>query len=538
MALKKSSLLILAFLFALLLWMAWPARGFAPLLFIAWIPLLIIENIFFENTQLKKRYFFSLTYLAFFLFNLFTTWWIVYSTLFGAVMAVIFNALFMALVFFIFHLVHRKFKDNWIYAALPVLWITWEWLHLDWDLSWPWLMMGNGFAAYIHIVQWYEYTGVLGGTLWVLVANILLFLFWKAYRDKKLFDRKIFAVALSWIIFPIALSLLIYYSYEEKSDPVNVVILQPNIDPYNEKFGGMSSEEQLKKMLSISSSYVDSTTDYLIGPETSIPNAVWEEKLSVNPQIRFLKLFLKKFPHLNLVTGISTDHFYPDGSPHSATARKFTDSDDLYDSYNTAMQLDSSDRIQLYHKSKLVPGVEKMPFPAVFKSIEKFAIDLGGASGSLGVQDEPSVFHNQQNKKYKVAPIICYESIYGEYISRYVRKGASLLFIITNDGWWDDSPGYRQHFQYGRLRAIEMRRSIARSANTGISAVINQRGDVLQQTQWWVPAVLKATINANDELTFYAKHGDYLAKLCAALSVLILLCAVFIRKRLGQLSES
>lgn len=540
---KKLPLAFYSFLFALLLWLAWPARGFAPLLFVAWIPLLIVENHFVENKQLRKRKFFGLTYLAFFLFNIFTTWWVAFASIFGGAMAVILNTLFMSITVFIFHLAHRKFQKPYIYFFLIVIWITWEWLHLDWDLSWPWLTMGNGFAAYTRIIQWYEYTGVFGGTVWILTSNILLFLIWKNYgfqlrKHSSLhtnnggIGKVLIAYWVALISIPILISITIYYSYQEKINPVNVVVLQPNIDPYNEKFGGMSGEDQLKKMLNISHAYVDSTTDYLIGPETSIPYSVWEDKISSNTQVKFLKSYLNSFPKLTIITGAATDQLYPIGTHPSATARKFVDSEDYYDSYNTAMQINTTDKIDLYHKSKLVPGVEKMPFPALFKPIEKLAIDLGGSSGSLGVQKEPSVFENKvSDKKIKVAPIICYESIYGEYVSKYVQQGATLLFIITNDGWWYDTPGYRQHFQYGRMRAIEMRRDIARSANTGISAIINQRGDVVEQTQWWVPTAIKATVNANDELTFYAKHGDYIAHASAALSVLILLLVIIIKPK-------
>jgi apolipoprotein N-acyltransferase len=152
-----------------------------------------------------------------------------------------------------------------------------------------------------------------------------------------------------------------------------------------------------------------------------------------------------------------------------------------------------SGTIQIYHKSKLVPGVEKMPWPAVFKYIEKFAIDLGGISGSLGMQEERVAFFTQ-DKKFAAGPIVCYESVYGEYVGEYVKKGANFLAIITNDGWWGDTPGYRQHLQYGALRAIETRRSIVRSANTGITATINQKGEIENKTLWWKEAAIKTTL--------------------------------------------
>jgi apolipoprotein N-acyltransferase len=173
-----------------------------------------------------------------------------------------------------------------------------------------------------------------------------------------------------------------------------------------------------------------------------------------------------------------------------------------------------------------------MPFQKLLAPLAKIAFDLGGTSGTLGTQKEPSVFYSP-NTKTTVGVAVCYESIYGEYIGEYVQKGAQLIFIITNDGWWYDTPGYRQHLCYARLRAVETRRCIARSANTGISAFINEKGDILEKTNWWVPAALKATIDANSSLTFYAVHGDYFGRYSCVLSALMLIFLAYtiIRKR-------
>src|SRR5207247_2436074 len=111
------------------------------------------------------------------------------------------------------------------------------------------------------------------------------------------------------------------------------------------------------------------------------------------------------------------------------------------------------------------------------------SIDLGGTSGSLGMQKERTVFKTQSTinnpqSAIFIAPAICYESIYGDFLSAYIRNGAEFIAVITNDGWWGDTPGYIQHENYARLAAIEFRRDIARSANTGISCFINQKGDI------------------------------------------------------------
>ena len=102
------------------------------------------------------------------------------------------------------------------------------------------------------------------------------------------------------------------------------------------------------------------------------------------------------------------------------------------------------------------------------------------------------------------------------------------MAVITNDGWWGDTPGYRQHFNFARLRAIENRRDIVQAANTGTSGIINQRGDVLAKTPYWVETTLRGTIQGNDTLTPFVRHGDRIGRFASyAFLVLCLMLLVF-----------
>lgn len=495
----------LSILSAVLLWAAWPAAGIAPLLFIALIPLLVLEeSIIRQQDAGQKSRLFPYAYLSFLLFNFFTTWWIRYASFEGMLGAVFANSLLMTLVFQFFHLTRKQLGNGIGYTSLPVYWMGFEHFHMDWDLTWPWLNLGNGFAGWANMVQWYEYTGTQGGTLWIWCVNILIFHCLHTSKNRK----KLATGILVLVVVPVVISLMILKNYQEQTHPVEVVVVQPNIDPYNEKFNG-SSDVQLEKMLRLSSSAISPATRLVVFPETALPDGIWDEELSYHPQVNRIKAFLLEHPQLRLLTGLSYYHLYKPGEQLSETARTFRNSPGNFDAYNAGMQIDGKQNIQLHYKSKLVPGVEKMPFPIIFGYLEDYAIDLGGTTGSLGVSDQPAVFTGDS---IIAAPVICYESVYGDYVGEYIRKGANLICIMTNDGWWSDTPGYRQHCQYARLRAIEHRRSIARSANTGISCFIDQTGTISQATGWWVPAVIKSTLNLNNELTFYSRHGDLLGK--------------------------
>lgn len=530
---------IFSFLSGLLLWLAWPERGFIPLIFIAFVPLLWVEYSFYHNKPkrggLKLFGYFYVTLLT---WNVLTTWWIYNSTDVGSFVALGLNSLFMAIVWQLFHITKKHLGVLRGYGSLFVYWIGFEYLHLNWEISWPWLTLGNVFAAHPQYVQWYEFTGVLGGTLWILAANLFFFFVIKNFinRDLLALLRRVnslvgLTASAIVIIAPMVFSLWLYHRHTDKGQPVNVAVVQPNVDPYNEKFSG-TGDEQLARLLRLASTVSDSSTDYIVAPETALPDGIWEDLLPQHKQIKTIEKYLKVFPKATMVIGASTYKSYNKTEKPSETAHKFKDSENYYDAYNTALQIDQRDSIQVYHKTRLVPGVEIMPYRTVFSFLEKYAIDLGGTSGSLGIQKERNVFISPNGTK--VAPAICYESIYGGFMSDYMKNGAELIFVITNDGWWGNTPGYRQHMNYGRLLAIEFRKSIARSANTGISCFINQRGDVFQKTNWWQEDAIKQTLYKNDIRTFYAKHGDYLGVISSCLAFLFLLAMPFrnlLRKR-------
>src|SRR5690606_32707912 len=144
-------------------------------------------------------------------------------------------------------------------------------------------------------------------------------------------------------------------------------------------------------------------------------------------------------------------------------------------------------------------------------------------------QLERSVFNG--NDGTKVAPIICYESVYGEYVTGYVKNGADFLAIITNDAWWNETQGHKQHLSLARLRAIETRRDIARSANTGISAFINQKGEITSQTLYNEKTALLGKVTLNQKQTLYVLLGDYIAKVSIVIAA-ILFVMLFFRKRI------
>jgi len=533
--LKKYQLFLISLLGGIILSLAWPERGFAPFLFIGFIPFLFIEDYILKHRDhYSKISVFLLTFPGFLLWNMLTTWWIWISTDFGSILAWVLNAMMMSATFYFFHFTRRAMTARQNQFSLIFFWISFEYFHHNWEGTWPWLSLGNGFASWHKWIQWYEYTGIFGGALWILLVNILLYQLleriWKKEKSTRIIIPAIITILL--IVLPVLQSYRLYNRYKEKPWPVDVIVIQPNIDPYNEQYS-LPPSEILATNLTLARQKINGMADFVVSPESSIQENVWEERLDDSRSLDTLQTFLAGFPKAGYVIGASTYHHFEPGDKLSATARKYRSSEGHYDVFNSAIYLDSTGSIRIHHKSKLTPGVEKMPFARLMKPLENLAVNLGGTVGSLGVDKERTVFTRPADS-LKVAPVICYESVFGSYVTQYIRKGANLIFVITNDGWWGNTPGHRQHFTFSQLRAIETRRSIARSANTGISAFIDQRGDVYQKTKYWEPAVIRQVINANDKITFYVKYGDYIARLSAFVAVFLLLIAISFSLRRKQ----
>lgn len=513
------NLLGLSLLSAVLFILSWQPYSIIVALFGAFIPLLFIEKKI-RTEQLTAGWMFLYAFITFFTWNIGTTYWLWNATIEGAYAAFVINTLMMCTPIMTYHFFARKTNENHSEWLLIMAWLSFEYLHHTWEFSWPWLSLGNAFSAFPTSVQWYEYTGVMGGSFWVLYVNIKFYRLIAKWKDN---SRRInISRTLNLVFFvgfaPLFLSWYVLSNYKSEGYPVNVVVVQPNIDPYGEKFNS-SPELQTQTMLKLAGEELDSTVQLVCFPETALQGNLDEDNLINEPTIRLMKQFLVRYPNSNILSGADTYKFYP-AAEKTFTARKYNN-EFYYDSYNTALMINQSDSIGVYHKAKLVPGVESMPYQQLLGFLGQAAIDLGGTSGSLGRNKEAVSFMIGSSEW--VAPIICYESVFGEYVTDYVNKGAGLLCVVTNDGWWGNTPGYRHHFDYARLRAIETRRYVARSANTGISGFIDDKGNIISETGWWTPAVQKATLQYLYTKTFYVKHAHFIELLPVILLVLALL---------------
>ncbi len=595
---------ILVITSALLLSIPFLVPGMGMISLVGFVPLLAAEHIAYTTS---KRFFSLHYYTAFLLWNFITTYWIYNATLPGMIAAVVLNALQMAVIFRLFRFMKRVADGFLPYLFLVFAWVAWEQAYFNWEVSWPWLVLGNSFATSIKSIQWYEYTGTVGGSLWILLINVLLFRTLQLISQRERITATA-ALLLPLFALPVILSHIIFYSYEERPcEPAwsgagsrEFIVLQPNIDPYRDKFSRLNQSQQNRVLLTLAS---EALSDYPVQTDTlqnlseqiygakeigernrDLPNIEGKESKESkeckgtienkeSKESLFIvapETFLSSYPlvsesnplqnrgfdeifrfverynlqaqqnggdySLNMIVGAVTENYYPFTSRFgraggaslteapTPTARFNRSAGCWFDRSNSAIFIGSNGECEFYHKSKLVVLVESTPYKKLLNFMSRFSIDLGGAMGSYAPQKEREVFTTPDS--VRIGTAICYESVYGNFYREYILKGAQVMSIITNDGWWGDTPGYRQHLSYASLRAIETRRSIARSANTGISALINQRGEIISSTEWWKAESLAGRLNLNDEITIFVKYGDIAGRISQFLFFLFLLMAV------------
>lgn len=520
--------LILVLLSGILLGISWPPYNLLPGLFIGFVPLLILIQL--KIGQWRVRKFYPWFFLSFAVFNGIAQWWVaciqadVSAKILGFLSPVLVNGVIMSLTLCLFVWLKKKIGNKLTDWSLLFVWCAMEYLHaMDWDLSWPWMFLGNGLGDFPWLYQFYEYTGNRGGTFFVLLINLSFFkaCWFLLEQNKKGAKAHAINGILKFSLFALVSIGIGSKTYE--GETIGVRIIQPNIDPYTTKFDASTEEDQIVLMNQQAFTDLKEETKLIVFPETALPYGGWEDEFKKHPGYKLFSKSLQKYPDKLMIIGASTyrriENVNLSNVPMSY--RQLRDGG-YYEAYNSTVYLEK-DKHHIYHKSRLVAGAEQLPFASYFSVLKNLAVDLGGTSGVLGKQTERFVY---KKDSLKVAGIICYEADYGEYTSKFVNNDANLLAVITNDAWWQDSPGYKQHFTLSRIRAVENRRFVARSANTGISGVIDEKGEIVAKTKFNELAVLDENVKLIKEKTFFVKHGDVTGRLCLVFTIFFTLMAL------------
>lgn len=465
---------------------------------------ILLFHLSYKCESYKQLAYYS--YAGFVAWNLIGTYWLMMASFPAGIAAILANSVLMTIPLCLGKYFSDKSSSPLLIALLQTSsWVAYEFLHHNWDLSWTWLAIGNAWANWIGIIQYISVTGFLGISFWVILTSALTYQF-LLHRQKILQ----YAAIGVFLFFPVW-SFFLYSGNDissASSDPVQVAVIQPNHDSYQD-FGGMSGlPEVVDSLLALSYRTITPHTQLVVWPENAIDGYIFTSS-SISSRIADSA----RAWNTSFVIGAGLYKTYPEDTEglYRGTYRGSP-----FNAFNATLFIDSRGTISDYEKANLVPIVERLPFVNFLNTIDVFGwVDWGKIAG-FGKGTTPDLL----STNYFTTPgLICYDSVYPSWIRNFVKnEDATFLTIITNDGWWGDTSGHHQHFAYARLRAIEFDRWIARSANNGISGIIDPTGRIMHKTEYWVRTGFTGTVENINTKTIFTRFGNWLPVICLILS--------------------
>ncbi|MDD8018339.1 MAG: apolipoprotein N-acyltransferase [Bacteroidota bacterium] len=516
--------LVLSFLTAILLGISFPPFQTGIFACVGFVPFFFLV----ERIEPFWR-FFRYSYATFFVFCCITLYWVggfthlkdPYLMLAGGAV-LLFQPLYFTIASSVYYFVRKKTVSTWTVLVFPLIWITFEWLYALGEFAFPWLTIGNTQTYQLEKIQFTEITGVYGVSLWVLTLNILFYFLIKSILIGGITNKKNVYLLLGFSVvyfLPNIYSATVDESRFRSSQSLTVGIIQPNVDPWDKWEGANTFSGRMKQVetyLQLIGKYVNNSTDIVVLPESAI-------LLNLPEYHEEYSNFKKIIDSLNVavISGyIKVKYYDHTTAPVSSSVIKGTNI--RYDSFNSVMFVEPhKDGVQSYSKMRLVPFAERIPYADQVPFLIE-PLRWGVGISNWGLLHDSTVFVNDKLHT-KFLGMVCYESIFPEFVSSFVNKGAEFLVFITNDSWWGNTSGARQHNQFAVMRAIENRRWVVRCANGGISSFIDPTGRMYDATTMYTQTYIQHKIEPLQTKTFYTLHGDWVARILATITVIILL---------------
>ncbi|MBS1272094.1 MAG: Apolipoprotein N-acyltransferase [Candidatus Marinimicrobia bacterium] len=436
-----------------------------------------------------------------------------WAAILSAVMAVAFMALNVALFgWALGYLIKKDVPGKFWWA--PVLWVTVEFFRSFGTLIMPWVNLSLSQTHYLPAIQVAGITGMYGVSFWVVLLSVIIFQYLSAKDAGTIAWRWAVIAGLVYII-PLlygTIILRVLPGHNQGAKSMKVAVIQPNVDP-NQKWDKNFRQRNFDLLLSLTKRGLQQNPDIIVWPESATPSYLRFNRYGYLTVIR------------NLVdsTGVPILTGTPDWEPPDKNSAKKTPKGKYY---NGAVLIEPGKQVtQRYRKIKLVPFAEYVPYEWIFGFFNEW--ELG--QGYFTPGKEYTVFEYENTIDMEMSVAICYDSSFPKLIRKFRTRGAEWLAIITNDAWFGISSGPFQHAEWAKMRAVETRMPIARSANTGISMLIDGWGRVQKRLPLNKQGVLVDTLEIDLRPTFYARFGNVFSIIATLLGLGVLVWGV-IRK--------
>jgi apolipoprotein N-acyltransferase len=532
-------------IFGICLGIAYPPFQFGWLAFIVFVPFFFLLDR--SKTFLECLIF---SFISFFIFSIITLYWVgafnihkdIYLLITGIALLIVTPTWFSILIA-VYLIIKKQFGKNFSLLTFPFIWVAWEFILTKFEIGFPWLSFGHTQSYDLSAIQFASIAGVYGISFWIISINVILFYLASKIINKEWRLISVKSISLVFIIL-ILYSVPKLYGYKVlqndndeskvKYEKIKIGVVQPNINPYEKWFGDIG--KQISILQHLSNQAARENVDLILWPETAVPKYLlfptnYEIYNRIKNQVDSI--------NINLFTGITDWTLYQDVSK-APLSSKYTEGGQRYDVFNSAVLLEPHNEvIQKYDKMLLVPFAERIPWAEElsFLNLDIIRWNFGTSGYGKGVDSTVFVFCPNNMADVKFSVMICFESVFPEFVSKFVQRGSQFLVVLTNDNWWGRTSGPYQHLQIDIFRAVENRRWVVRCNNGGISSFIDPFGRMTAFTDIGEATTLIGSVDLRNEITFYTAHGDMLGRGCWYI-FLVLIVISFIRSIINRQRRS
>ena len=515
--------LLLGVLVGLMLGFAFPPIPLYPLIFLAFIPYFkVLENR--DSLASINRF----TYLSVFIYGVITLYWVgswqsesdPFLMIAGVALLFYYPVLYL-IPSSLYYMAYKKYGRRIALFLFPLFWAFTEFLYSITDFKFPWVTLGHSLAYFKSFIQISDIIGSFGLGILVIYINVFFYLAYKNYIHRKKYLAPIF-IAFVLIILPMIYGVVRVSTLDPQNDSISIGVVQPDLNPWK-KWEAGNLDQQLDQYLAPSSKEVENGAKLIVWPETALP--VYLLGGGYERIVNRIHTFCDT-NNVYIMTGMPYASYYFDSTKAPVEAKK-TKSGTYYTSYNSILLFQPNKQdVPMYGKIKLVPFGEKVPFVESIPFFgDVFKWNVGISSWNEGT--EQKVFEIEtEDGIHKIAGVVCIESIYPKFISGFVKKGAELIIVVTNDSWYGDLSGPYQHRDISVLRAIENRRTVIQAANGGISYVIDKYGNTLIDTKMLIKTSFMYNVELSSESTIYASTTYVLPAISILTSLFIMLVSI------------
>jgi len=378
------------------------------------------------------------------------TFWLLDVNKTDGLFAIGINALYLYLSYPVSLLLNKILKNSAFSFTISYFFI--EWLHFNWLFAWPWLTLGNIFGASVDFIQWYKFTGVLGGSIWILLCNYFIF------------KKRLSTIPILFCIVPgvFSICLLQIASSTKNKTNFNIILSQPNIRT-KDSLGDNQRISKAIEQLNHFSNKKDSVNLILL-PELFLDGVYWQETFKESASYLDLKKYISKtFPNSTLLVGATVRKLRK--STASYSNRNFE-----FNKFNVVAAIDSSQKVKFKTKKEFIPKTEIWP-----KYLDDLIPSPNSANYSLS---SDSNFFDISSKR--IFSAICYESVFESYCSESFRTKSDFIILLASESFLNaNKTALKQYMNICKIRAIENSKYFIKCSNEGYSAIISPNGKTI-----------------------------------------------------------